>query len=245
MYFSGDTGHDINEYTLSTAWHIGTASYTTVSSPVTSDDGGPQGITFKPDGTKMYMMGGNTDTVYEYNLSPAWDISTLSLNASSSASEDNYPGDLFINASGTKMYVPGSYSDRIYEYNLTSAWDITSLSYVHSVRIYDEEPASTAVFLKSDGTKMYVIGFVNDNINDYDLSTAWDVTTASSTLAYSVADRESTATALAFSADGDKMYFGGYAKDIVWQYSVVNAPPDFQSAITASQETDGLSLIHI
>jgi hypothetical protein len=37
----------------------------------------------------------------------------------------------------------------------------------------------TGVFFKPDGLKMYVIGAIGDDVNEYDLSTAWDVSTAS------------------------------------------------------------------
>ena len=46
-----------------------------------------------------------------------------------------------------------------------------------SVASQDTEPHG--VYFKSDGLKMYVIGNNNDNIYQYTLSTAWDVSTAS------------------------------------------------------------------
>ena len=42
---------------------------------VTGEDN-PMGMTFKPDGTIMYLTGYTTDDVFQIPLSTAWDIST-------------------------------------------------------------------------------------------------------------------------------------------------------------------------
>ncbi len=39
---------------------------------------------------------------------------------------------------------------------------------------------------------MYVIGYAGDDVNEYDLSTAWDVTSASYLQNFSVAAQEAT-----------------------------------------------------
>jgi hypothetical protein len=77
MYVIGNSGDDVNEYDLSTAWDITTASYLQNFSVATQETN-PQGLFFKPDGTKMYVIGSSGDDVNEYDLSTAWDISTAS-----------------------------------------------------------------------------------------------------------------------------------------------------------------------
>ena len=37
------------------------------------------GITFKPDGTKMYITGIGTDEILQYNLTTAFDITSATL----------------------------------------------------------------------------------------------------------------------------------------------------------------------
>ena len=106
----------------------------------TSDYGGfyignqeitPTGVHFKSDGTKMYAVGVTTDTVYEYNLSTAWIISTASyVQSFSVAGQEINPQGLFFKDDGTKMYVIGSTGDDVNEYTLSSAWDISTASYV-------------------------------------------------------------------------------------------------------------------
>jgi DNA-binding beta-propeller fold protein YncE len=120
MYVVGVTGQDINEYTLSTAWNISTASYVQNFS-VASQETSPQGLFFKPDGTKMYITGGGAlgpKGVIEYSLSTAWNISTASyVRNFSVSSQDTGPESLFFKPDGTKMYVIGSTSGTVYQYS--------------------------------------------------------------------------------------------------------------------------------
>ena len=52
----------------STAWDVSTASYDGKYKDVSSEDEAPRGVFFKPDGSKMYVMGTSNDTVYQYSM---------------------------------------------------------------------------------------------------------------------------------------------------------------------------------
>ena len=66
------------EYTLSTAWDVSTADFDSVS--ISRQDGDAKRIKFNNDGTKMFVLGrGGDDTVYEYTLSTAFDVSSTAL----------------------------------------------------------------------------------------------------------------------------------------------------------------------
>lgn len=51
-------------------WDISTATYNAVLPEfnVATQDTSPQGVFFKPDGTKMYVIGSAGDAVYEYDI---------------------------------------------------------------------------------------------------------------------------------------------------------------------------------
>jgi 6-phosphogluconolactonase (cycloisomerase 2 family) len=78
MYVIGSASDLVHQYTLSTAWDLDTASYDSVSFDVSSEDASPMGVAFKPDGTKMYVVGNVSDSVHQYTLSTAWDLDTAS-----------------------------------------------------------------------------------------------------------------------------------------------------------------------
>lgn len=181
MYVSGDTGNVIEEYALSSAWNVSTASHTS-SYDVSSQTTDLEDVTFKTDGTKMYVLGGGTnDTVYQYSLSSAWDSSGASYESKSFAlnSQDTSPTGLTFKSDGTKMYVTGNDGDTLEEYTLSSAWDVSTASASHSLDISGEETSPEDVEISSDGKYIYVAGGQQDGIDVYELSTAYDLSTAS------------------------------------------------------------------
>ena len=53
-------------------------SYDSISFSVASEDISPQDIFFKSDGTKMYMVGVDTDNIYQYVLLTSWVLTGMS-----------------------------------------------------------------------------------------------------------------------------------------------------------------------
>ena len=164
VLFVSDYGTDlVYKYTLSTAWDLSTASYDSVSFSTASQDGVAFGLTFKPDGTKMYITGSTNDSVYEYHLSTAWDISTASYNSVnfSVASEDTVPQGIFFKDNGTKMYMIGSTGDNIYQYT-TGIETSATITWPAGVKWHGgvtPTPTSTKdiyVFITIDGGTTYL-----------------------------------------------------------------------------------------
>jgi DNA-binding beta-propeller fold protein YncE len=221
MYILGSTGDDVNEYDLSTAWDISTASFLQLRS-VSGQETVPAGLFFKPDGTKMYVIGnaaGGGD-VNEYDLSTAWDISTSTYIQNFNASQDTTANSVFFKPDGTKMYVTGQASDSVHEYDLSTAWNLSTASFLQSFSVATEETAPQGLFFKPDGKKMYVVGISGDDVNEYDLSTAWDVSSANYSQNFSVAGQESIPNGLFFKFDGTQMFIVGQNSDSVFSYTL-------------------------
>jgi DNA-binding beta-propeller fold protein YncE len=224
MYILGSSGDDITEYNLSTAWDVSTGTYSQNRS-VKSDNSvmtAPQGMFFKPDGTKVYVTGQAGDVVGEYDLSTAWDISTMSHNQNFSVSaQEATPAGICFKDDGTKMYVTGYTGDDVNEYDLSTAWDISTASYSQVFSVNSQEAAPRGIVFKTDGTKMYIAGSSGDDINEYDLSTAWDVSTASFNQNFReniVA--EGQLTDIFFKPDGTRFWITGRTNDTVYQYNI-------------------------
>jgi sugar lactone lactonase YvrE len=163
-------------------YDVANGSYDNVSFSITSQDTAPTGIYFKPDGTKFYLSGRWNDAIYQYSLSTAWDLSTASYDNTSFsvATQATFPEDIQFKTDGTSFYVNDRANDTIYQYDLSTAWDISTASYANkSFSFTSQEGASFAIVFKSDGTKVYMVGSINDTIYQYSLSTAWDISTAS------------------------------------------------------------------
>ena len=107
MYVIGASGDDINQYTLSTAWDISTASFDSVTFSVASQEETPNALFIKPDGTTFWVAGNANDTVYQYSMSTAWDMSTASYDSVSFSvvTEGTYPVGIWFKTDGTEMYI--------------------------------------------------------------------------------------------------------------------------------------------
>jgi uncharacterized delta-60 repeat protein len=230
MYVVGNTGdgdglNGVFEYNLSSAWNVRSASFLQ-SLQVDSQELRPTGLFFKPDGTKMYVVGSFGDAVDEYNLSSAWNISTASfLQTFSVAAQETFSQGLFFKPDGTKMYVVGAAGVDVNEYNLSSAWNISTASFLQTFLVLNQFGNSynpTEVFFKDDGTKMYVVDSLVDAVNEYNLSSAWNVSTASFLQTFSVAAQELNPTGLFFKPGGTKMYVVGTRYD-VYEYDLSSA----------------------
>lgn len=210
LYILGSSDKEVNEYNLSTPWLISTATWSQ-SFSVSAQDTNPHGICFDPNGTRMYVVGVITQTVYQYSLSNQWDISsaTYTGNSFSVATQETVPLGVFLKPDGTKMYVIGSISDNVLEYNLSTAWDVTTASFLQSFSVVTQETNPNDIFFKADGTEMYVIGDAGNDINQYTLSTPWDISTASYTANFVVSDQLQTPYGFFFKPDGTQFFATG------------------------------------
>jgi hypothetical protein len=101
-----------------------------------------------------------------------------------------------------------------------AAWDISTASYLQNFSVAAQETVPRDLFFKPDGTKMYIVGSSGDDVNEYDLSTAWDISTASYLQNFSVAAQETIPSGLFFKPDGTKMYIVGFSGDAVNEYDL-------------------------
>ena len=227
MYVVGKSNADvatIYEYDLSTAWDISTASYLQLFS-VAAQENLPQGVFFKPDGLKMYVVGTTGDDINEYDLSTAWNITTASfLQSKSVSAQDTSPRDVFFKPDGLKMYVAGSTGDSVYEYTLSTAWNVTTASYLQSFSFVADELFPTGVFFKEDGLKMYVIGYFKDRVNEYDLSTAWNITTATKLQSFHFGEKNQQPSGVFFKPDGSRLFTVDGARHTVQEYVMGTSP---------------------
>jgi hypothetical protein len=222
MYVNGSTGDDVNEYTLGTAWDITTATFVTVFSTA-AQDSAPNDIFFKPDGLSMFIMGATNDIVYQYTLGTAWDVSTASYASKSFSvtSQESAPTGLWFKSDGTIMYVVGITADTVFQYTLATAWDVSTASYGGIFfSIAAQEANANQINLSNDGLKMWVLGATGDDIWEYTLGTAWNVSTATPVSNFYIGFQETGPTGMFIDSTApNRVYIvGSTTADTVFQY---------------------------
>ena len=221
MYMIGYSSDRIYQYNLSTAFDLGTASYSNINYSVSSQATTPYGLEFNSDGTKMYVMDYATE-VQQYSLSTAFDLSSVTYDSKSLNLNptDSNPIHFVFNNNGTKLYMLGTTSDSVFQFSLSTAYDVSTGSYDSvSFSVASEQANGRGLAFNADGTQMYIVGFSSD-IFIYNLSTAFDISTASySGTSFSVSSEMSEPHDLTFNSDGTKMYIVSTNTDSVHQYS--------------------------
>ena len=203
---------------------ISTATFVD-SFSVASQDSTPRGLSFSPDGTNMYVVGRANTTVYQYALSTGFDVSsaTYSGNNYNVSAQQTIPNGVAISPDGSKMFIVGSAADAVHQYGLSTPFNVSTASLSATFSTATQDSALTEITFNNDGTKMYVIGEAGDDVNEYVLTTAFDVSTASFFQNFSVLSQDATATGLAFNSNGTKMYVAGPTGDAINEYSLSSA----------------------
>ena len=188
----------------------------------------------------MFITGSSGDDVNEYSLSTAFDLSSAVYAGNSErfavGTQETDPQGITFNNDGTKMFIVGSTGDDVNEYSLSTAFDVSTSSYAQLFSVQSQETTPTGIAFNNAGTKMFIVGSTGDDVNEYSLSTAFDVSTASYVQNFSVQSQETVPAGLTFNSDGTKMFIVGSTGDDVNEYSLDNP---------AVQTVCQLSLIHI
>ena len=126
---------------------------------------------FKDDGSKVYVAGTGNDTIYQYALSTAWDLSTGSFETGKSfsvSSQEGSPQSLYFSPNGDKVWTIGTVNQTVYQYSLSTAWDISTASYDSvSFSVSSQDTSVKELFYKNDGSKLYILGDTGDAIYQY------------------------------------------------------------------------------
>jgi len=165
------------------SWSLSFVNYTGSMSPSAQLNDSRNDIFLNTDGSKLYIQSYyDSGNVYQYSLSTDWDISTASYASKSLdlSNESTTNHGFFMSPDGSKLYSVSSGDNKIYQYSLSTDWDLSTASYA-SKYFLTSSYLSTPVgmFINSDGTKLYIQGQYG-SCYQFTLSTAWDISTASS-----------------------------------------------------------------
>ena len=225
MFIVGDQNDNVYEYACSTGFDVSTCTLEDTQD-VSGQDTIPRGIAFNTAGTKMFILGDATNDVTEYSLDTGFDISdnlTVVGEPFSVQDQEVTPNDLAFNTDGTKMFIVGPAGDDVNEYACSTGFDVSSCSYSgdgerKDVSGQDEKPLGMA--FNTDGTKMFIVGAIGDDVYEYACSTGFDVSTCSFTDPFSVVAQENAPNDLEFNTDGTKMFVVGDTGNDVNEYDL-------------------------
>jgi len=179
MFMLGSGVEAMFEYSLSTGWDIGTASYTGVSFsswPTISEE--PAAVLFNDDGSKCYVADYGVDEVWQYSLSTPYDLSSISYDNKKITGLSTYGGQvsgIYFTPAGDKIFISfaeasGQTTGGVFQFSLSTNFDISTASY-DSVSFVLNEDCLAGLEFKSDGSKAYNAYYPNGSGATYQYST--------------------------------------------------------------------------
>ena len=161
------------------------------------------------------LSAGTNDLVSRYPLSTPYDITTKSSADQtfySSAYGESNARVMRWSDDGYYLYISGSDDDNITQWHTDTPWDMGP-SNNSKLKLGGREVARFSnvdrcedIAFSSDGTKMCLLDSFYDNIEQYTLSTAFDISTASNRKVRDISDQVSTPIGFGFSNDGNSVF---------------------------------------
>mgnify|MGYP006425414703 CR=1 FL=1 len=198
----------------------------------------PSGMYIGNNGNKLFLSE-NVSTIHEYDFNTAWEIDSIVhvQTFDVSAQETRIRGVAFKD-DGTIMYVIGT-SDVINQYTLSTAWDISTASFNNvTLDVSGQITDGWGITIGDNGTKL-IISDDSNNIAQYTLGTAWDISTGSHDKTFNPSLTSTLLSDITVNDSGDKMYVS--TKDgFVTQFSLGSfwdigaATQEFQFDVTAN-----------
>ncbi|MDR9367402.1 MAG: hypothetical protein RI575_18860, partial [Balneolaceae bacterium] len=203
---------------LSEAWYIDKRlKVKTVSSRSTD---------FRPDGKRFYILGRDQETIAEYHLDEAWQIDTAEFVREFSTTKEldateqrSASHGLFIRKTdGERMWMLNR--TEIWEYTLSTPWDVTSATQTGYKDLSDTVVRGHDIDFKPDGSVLYVDDRILGVVHQFELSSDWEVETATLDYVFDISDIQKAVRGTQFSPDGKKMFMMDTARQEVLEFNV-------------------------
>ena len=209
----------IAEYECTVPWDLTTArsasdKFTLLERKGLNNEGTDHSITrgfeFKPDGSRLYVYGSGQDKLFQVDLQDNWKVKTGQQKYEVSLGYDLY--SVRFKSDGLKVYLTDYANSLVKEHTLTTAWDITTINTTPSSTFSTagQSIKPMGIEFHPDGDKMWIAPYSsgNDNIYEYNLSPAWDISSATATHQFDPPDEDSPSQ-IQFSDDGRTLYING------------------------------------
>ena len=235
----------VSEVPLSVPFSTQSAG-TPVLQEITTATKRAQDLKFNSDGTQLFILtteaANNKDGIHVFTLSTPYDTSNLESDADAGNQTfiqfGSDPRGLDFNSDGTKMYVLQSASQVLEQYNLSTPFDpSTRNSNPITMSSLKGDRLHQGFGFSSDGYKMFIVkaqrvtGAVTNIIEDYNLTTPFEINTATlnetdNGIYTSVTDDATTDERIAgitfnFSQGANKLYYTDFHEsDLVREFDL-------------------------
>ena len=157
---------------LTTAWDITTMFDPGVEKFLVGDLNQIAGLYIRDDGLKAYMSDQAGAILREFDMLPAWDITTLVLLQTESITVTDQLSGVFWKQDGRLLFLLDRRNvNLIMMFEVSTPWDISTIVFVTSFDVDAQQNNVRGLFIREDnGMKLYFLGTGNDIVYSIDMS---------------------------------------------------------------------------
>ena len=198
-------------------------------------------MAFKPDGTRFYVVGRDSD-ILQYDLSTPWDITSATHTGTFTLTLSDWVLDIKINPAGTTiMLVSNATPKRLIELTLSTPWLITSASETTTFTPATNDGSVQAIAFNDDGTKLYTSSTYGspDVVVQYGLNFSFPYKLSGISVQNRFTTDRNGMTSMHISDDGRTLYLANGSDAVICQYWLKIAWDTSSSILLAVHEYGG------
>ncbi|TVR87184.1 MAG: hypothetical protein EA411_08205 [Saprospirales bacterium] len=198
----GDLANRSNENTTTEGSFLASYYFSDTWLDISGETSNARATYWNPEGTMVYVVGRRTDNVVAYEVSEPWQVSMGSYYAEAELQGSNQHG-LYFREDGEKMWI----FDRtgIWTYQLSEPWNIQTLSEGNYTDFSEHVRRGHDIDFNPDGSRLFIDDRDLGAVFQYDLDSAWDVSTASLDYHLDISDIQREVRGLEFIEEGRLM----------------------------------------
>jgi len=201
-------------------WDLNDFSYTGDSVAVGGTDSAPQGGAYNNDGTVFFLLGANTDTIYEMDLTTPYRISTATFNGNelSVTLDETNPTGMAWSRDGKTFFLSGATDDAVDQYNAPTPFTIVGATFVKTFDVSSETTSPRGMAVNHDGTKFFVVGGAGF-VFQYSFGSPYDLAGSSfDSVSLDTSTEDNVPTGMFWQTNGKKLFVLGIQNDSLFRY---------------------------
>jgi sugar lactone lactonase YvrE len=189
-------------------------------------------------GSRLYLADFVGDTVYQYAITTDYDPSTQGSSKTLDVSGQTTDMEgITLAHDGNTLFLleePGG----VFEYDLSITWDISTASFTQSLDVSGRLADASDIVFAESGSKMFLSDHGDNPVEQYSLSTAYDISTATHEKEYTTTAYQSV-TGLAWDDTGDNLYLIG--NNMIPNVIRLSADSQYDISNLTQEETVGVA----
>ncbi len=225
VYLLGNGTDKIYQWNLPTAFDTSTVGSVTDGASPTLEGSLPTAMFMSFNGKKVYIGDSDgTPSIDEYDLTTAYDITTLVFTGNSTTPQDGFITGLVLSPDGKRMWELGNTApnEKIYESDLSVPGDVSTA--IFNGNTFDVSTQTTfpqGMDITLDGKTLVIVSNNPDSFFQYTFGVARDLSTLTfSGKEFVQTSSQADATGMCISPDGTNLYAGGSTPDTIDRYKM-------------------------